>query len=1076
MRFSRYLRYGRRRAITTGWVIVLCSAVLGTPFGQNRGPDGSAYSKEGLIVQEFSREVKFSADGTWEQVQTAAIRVQSDAGVRQFGVLSFAFNRDNQKIEIAYVRVRKPDGTVVATPEENIQDVSSEISRIAPSYSDLREKQIPVKALGVDDVLEYKVKLIQNKPEIPGNFWYEQNFMTEGVVLEEKLEVNVPSDKYVSVVSPKLKPEIREEPGRKIYLWKTAQLKPTPEEPAKASKQEDSTPSVQVTTFKSWAEVGSWYESLQKERAAVTPEIQAKAAELTKGLSTEADKERAIYTFVSTKFRYISLSFGVGRYQPHTAEEVLANQYGDCKDKHTLFAALLKAVGIESWPALMGAGMKIDSSVPSPGQFNHLITVIPSQKGDVWLDTTPEVAPYGLLNSALRDQQALVMPDSGPARLVKTPADPPFAASQRVDVQATLKPDGTLSGHFDITIRGDLEMALRSAFHEVSPAQWRDLVQAFVANAGFAGTVSNVDADRPESLEKPFHYSYDYTRPNYSDWENHRITAPLFLFMAPPSEDAEKPTEPFTLDAPGQILYRATIKLPKEYSAELPPDAKAEAEFADYSGSYSLKADVLTVERHLVVKQGKVAVASWEAYRKFAKKVADDYGSFIQLNESSAFGNGVREEGNGEAARLILQAIDAGRRGDDNGALHYLSQAERLNPKQRELWSAYGTLYLSFNQPQKAFDALRKEIQLHGDDVRVYHVLAYAEDRYKKRDEAIETLRAGLKVAPGDVQGTTQLAGYLREEKRYAEIAAVVRPVLDQTNDHALQGLLGEALLRSGHKDEGVSALEEFVTDADAGSLNDAAYYLADTNTNLPLAKDYAEAAVSRVEEEAAKLALATPKDAELRLVDTLGAAWDTLGWVYYQTGDLAKAERYVGASWNLSQRGAPGDHLGQIYSKQGKEQLAIHTWRLALAADNSMDDAREHLRQAGVDSGPERPRLVRGAKAFVSADEELGKLRTTDIPALRKQEGSAEFFILFSPGEVNDVQFISGSDSLKEAATSALKAVHFDVSVPDSNAEKIVRRGILSCSHYTTPSCQFVMLLPAMTSSSAEPGRTRGN
>jgi hypothetical protein len=45
------------------------------------------------------------------------------------------------------------------------------------------------------------------------------------------------------------------------------------------------------------------------------------------------------------KFRHISISFGAGRYRPHTAGEVLVNQYGDCKDKHTLFAALLKAAG-----------------------------------------------------------------------------------------------------------------------------------------------------------------------------------------------------------------------------------------------------------------------------------------------------------------------------------------------------------------------------------------------------------------------------------------------------------------------------------------------------------------------------------------------------------------------------------------------------------------------------------------------------------------------------------------------------------------------------------------------------------
>src|SRR5215475_10152428 len=40
--------------------------------------------------------------------------------------------------------------------------------------------------------------------------------------------------------------------------------------------------------------------------------------------------------FVSSRIHYVGIDFGVGRYQPHTAEEVMSNQDGDCKDKDTL--------------------------------------------------------------------------------------------------------------------------------------------------------------------------------------------------------------------------------------------------------------------------------------------------------------------------------------------------------------------------------------------------------------------------------------------------------------------------------------------------------------------------------------------------------------------------------------------------------------------------------------------------------------------------------------------------------------------------------------------------------------------
>lgn len=76
------------------------------------GPD---YSKEPLVIQDFSKQIAFAADGAWQAEQSAAVRIQSEAGVRQFGVLSFSYKADNESLEVTYVRVRKPDGSVIET-------------------------------------------------------------------------------------------------------------------------------------------------------------------------------------------------------------------------------------------------------------------------------------------------------------------------------------------------------------------------------------------------------------------------------------------------------------------------------------------------------------------------------------------------------------------------------------------------------------------------------------------------------------------------------------------------------------------------------------------------------------------------------------------------------------------------------------------------------------------------------------------------------------------------------------------------------------------------------------------------
>ena len=71
-----------------------------------------------------------------------------------------------------------------------------------------------------------------------------------------------------------------------------------------------------------------------------------------------------------------SASISGGPLQPHAAAEVLANQYGDCKDKDTLLEALLHAKGFTTTPALIGAGIAPVPEVPSPAVFNHVITTV----------------------------------------------------------------------------------------------------------------------------------------------------------------------------------------------------------------------------------------------------------------------------------------------------------------------------------------------------------------------------------------------------------------------------------------------------------------------------------------------------------------------------------------------------------------------------------------------------------------------------------------------------------------------------------------------------------------------------
>ena len=68
----------------------------------------------------------------------------------------FGYSSATEQLKVEYVRVRKPNGQVVVTPDSTAQDFAPDVLRQAPMYSDYRQRHISVTALRPGDTLEYK--------------------------------------------------------------------------------------------------------------------------------------------------------------------------------------------------------------------------------------------------------------------------------------------------------------------------------------------------------------------------------------------------------------------------------------------------------------------------------------------------------------------------------------------------------------------------------------------------------------------------------------------------------------------------------------------------------------------------------------------------------------------------------------------------------------------------------------------------------------------------------------------------------------------------------------------------------
>lgn len=90
------------------------------PAPASTAPD---YTSESIVYERLATVVRFHADGTAEATMSGRVRVQSEAGLRQVGVLHFPYASGTERMEILLVRVHKKDGSVVETPASEAQDL-----------------------------------------------------------------------------------------------------------------------------------------------------------------------------------------------------------------------------------------------------------------------------------------------------------------------------------------------------------------------------------------------------------------------------------------------------------------------------------------------------------------------------------------------------------------------------------------------------------------------------------------------------------------------------------------------------------------------------------------------------------------------------------------------------------------------------------------------------------------------------------------------------------------------------------------------------------------------------------------
>lgn len=402
-------------------------------------------------------------------------QVLTVAGVEKDATLTIDFNPGYQSVIVHWARVWRGAQPLDRLATNNVRVVQPERELEESVLNGEKSVVLVLDDVRVGDIIDFAYSLKGTNSVFDGHF---------SCVIPVQLEQ--PVDRLLTrLVWPGQKPLYAKTHGCSIepvaitgkktieYVWDIRQV------PGVALEDSlpawcDPEPWVQLTDFKTWAEVNQWASALFQVTSPCSPSLSGQIGEW-KQIPDPEQQILAALQFVQDEVRYFGIEIGNSTEEPADPSVVFSRRFGDCKDKSLLFVTILRALGIEAYPVLVNAssGRGIWNWRPSAGAFDHCIAVVRCSGRTYWLDPTmnyqrgPLAAHYlpnygcGLVISPLTTGLILIPQATGLPQTTTTERFRIRGVTEPADLKVVTVAEGRDADHlrelFATTKRSDVE-------------------------------------------------------------------------------------------------------------------------------------------------------------------------------------------------------------------------------------------------------------------------------------------------------------------------------------------------------------------------------------------------------------------------------------------------------------------------------------------------------------------------------------------------------------------------------------------------------------------------------------------
>lgn len=350
-----------------------------------------------------------------------------------------------------------------------------------------------------------------------------------------------------------------------------------------------------------------------------TEEIRSMADSLTRNISSEPEKVKAIYYWIQNNIKYIAFEEGVNGFIPRQPSAIIKKRYGDCKDMAALIYSMLKSVGIKSYLTWLGSRDLPYKYTEYPSSFcdNHMITTYKYDGKPYFLDATNNFLPMGEVASFTMGKEVFLSIDEKTYEVLQMEV-PPASATPMIDT-TFIRIDGRrLIGEAHTTVDGYYQQWLQPAImsYKDEPAK---AIESFTEKGNNSYKVTQGSISNTTDRDQPCTMNYEFTVDNYATSLDNEIYLNMVLEKAISAGEMKKSrVTPYEFEQKSSDHYTVVLQIPDGYSVtSLPKDKTYNSDIVDFSIKYRVEGKKVYMDLILDIKTIMLEPTDFAAWNEY---------------------------------------------------------------------------------------------------------------------------------------------------------------------------------------------------------------------------------------------------------------------------------------------------------------------------------------------------------------------------------------------------------------------------------------------------------------------------